>query len=76
MPIKVQKAYKMSNRLDKIKVPLTLNNPKIKSIEERISKAMREKDPITFTGRFIWFTHDFSMETQKARKAWTDVLQM
>lgn len=52
-PIKVQKVYKMPNRLDKIKAPLTLNNPKIKSVEERISKAMREKDPITFKGRLI-----------------------
>lgn len=43
----------MPNRLDKIKAPLTLNNPKIKSVEERISKAMREKDPITFKGRLI-----------------------
>lgn len=53
MPIKVKIAYKLPNILDKIKVLLALNNPKIKSIEERISKAMREKKTMTFKGRPI-----------------------
>jgi hypothetical protein len=37
---------------------------------ERIWKALREKKQITYKGKPIKITADFSMETLKARKAW------
>jgi hypothetical protein len=42
---------------------------------ERILKAVREKKQITYKGKPIKITADFSMETLKARRAWSEVFQ-
>ena len=36
---------------------------------------MREKGQVTYKGRAITITLDFSPETMKARKSWLDVIQ-
>jgi hypothetical protein len=41
----------------------------------RILKAVREKDEVTYKGRPIRITSDFLPETRKARRSWTDVIQ-
>jgi hypothetical protein len=41
--------------------------------KERILKALREKKQITCKGKSIEITADFSMETLKARRAWSKV---
>ena len=73
----VQEAYRTPNRLDQkrnsshhiiIKTPNALN-------KERILKAVREKGQVTYKGRPIRITPDFSSETMKARRSWTDVIQ-
>jgi hypothetical protein len=38
-------------------------------------KAVREKKQITYKGRSIKITADFSTETLKARRAWSEVFQ-
>jgi hypothetical protein len=38
-------------------------------------KAVKEKTQITYKGKPIKITADFSMETLKARKAWSEVFQ-
>jgi hypothetical protein len=38
-------------------------------------KAVREKKQITYKGNSIKITADFSMETLKARRAWSEVYQ-
>jgi hypothetical protein len=38
-------------------------------------KAVREKKQITYKGRLTKITADFSMETLKERKAWSEVFQ-
>jgi hypothetical protein len=43
--------------------------------KERILKAVREKGQVTYKGRHIRITPDFSSETMKARRSCTDVLQ-
>jgi hypothetical protein len=43
--------------------------------KDRILKAVREKGQVTYKGRPIRLTPDFSQETMKARRAWTDVIQ-
>lgn len=43
--------------------------------KERILKAVSEKCQVTYKGRPIIITPDFSQETMKARRAWTDVIQ-
>jgi hypothetical protein len=74
MPIQVQEAFKIPNRFDQnrtspkhiiIKTTITENR-------ERILEAVREKKQITSKGKPIKITADFSMETLKARRAWSE----
>jgi hypothetical protein len=67
----IQEAYRTPNRLDHKrnsslpiinKVPNALN-------KERILKAVREKGQVTYKGRPIRITPDFSTETMKARRS-------
>jgi hypothetical protein len=44
--------------------------------KERILKSVREKGQVTYKGRPIRITPDFSPETMKARKSWTDIIQI
>jgi hypothetical protein len=77
MPMIIQEAYRTPNRLGQkrnsschiiIKTPNALN-------KERILKAVREKGKVTYKGRPIRITPDFSSETMKARRSWADVIQ-
>ncbi len=77
MPMNIQEAYRTPNRLDQkrnssrhiiIRTSNALN-------KDRILKAVREKGQVTYKGRPIRITPDFSPETMKARRAWTDVIQ-
>ena len=43
--------------------------------KDRILKAVREKGQVTYKGKPSRITPDFSPETMKARRAWTDVIQ-
>ena len=50
-------------------VPLTHNNQNTKlQNKERLLKAAREKDQVTYKGRPVRITLDFSVETIKARR--------
>jgi hypothetical protein len=71
MPMNLQEAYRTPNRLNQkrnssphkiIKTPNALN-------KERILKAVREKGQITYKGRPIRITPDFSPETMEARRS-------
>ena len=48
--------------------------PSVQS-NERLLKAIREKVHVTYKGRPIRITPDFSTETMKARRSWTDIMQ-
>ena len=71
----IQEAYRTPNRLDQkrnssqhiIKTPNALN-------KDRILKAVREKHQVTYKGKPIRITPDFSPETMKDRRSWTDVI--
>jgi hypothetical protein len=43
--------------------------------KDRILKAVCEKGQVTYKGRPIRIIPDFSPETMKARRSWTDVIQ-
>jgi hypothetical protein len=43
--------------------------------KDRIIKAVREKGQVAYKGKHIRITPDFSPETMKARRSWTDVIQ-
>ena len=74
MPKNIQEAYRTPNRLDQkrnssrhiiIRTKNALN-------KDRILKAVREKGQVTYKGKPIRITPDFSPETMKARRTWTD----
>ena len=77
MDIKVQEAYRTPNKWDQKRksshhiIIKTLNAQN----KERILKAAREKGQVTYKGRPIRITPDFSTETMKARRAWSEVMQ-
>jgi hypothetical protein len=77
MPMNIQEAYRTQNRLDQkrnfpchiiIRTTNTRNT-------DRIVKAVRGKCQVTYKGRPIIITPDFSPETMKAKRSWTDVIQ-
>ena len=49
--------------------------PKMKN-EEKIFKAAREKDTVTYKGVPIRLSADFSKETLKARRGWKEVSEV
>jgi hypothetical protein len=73
----IEETYRTPNRLDQkrnssqykiTRTTKTLN-------KDRILKAVRGKGKVTYKGRPIRFAPDFSPETMKARRSWTDVIQ-
>ena len=44
--------------------------------KERILKAAREKETITYKGVFIRLSADFSKETLQARRGWKEVFEV
>jgi hypothetical protein len=77
MPMNIQEAYRTASRLDQkrnssqhiiIRTKNALN-------KDRTLKSVREIDQVTYKGRPIRITPDFSPKTMKARKSWTDVVQ-
>jgi hypothetical protein len=78
MPIQVQEASRTPNRLDQTRT--TPQHIIIKTTRtenrERILKAVREREKKkTCKSKPIKITADFSMETLKARRAWSEVFQ-
>jgi hypothetical protein len=75
MPIQVQEASRTPKRLDKNRTTPRHTIIKKTSTEnrERILKAVREKKQITYKGKPIKIPADFSTETLKERKAWTEI---
>jgi chromosome segregation ATPase len=76
-PIQVQEAFRTLNRPDQNRTTPRHIIIKTTSTEtrERILKAVREKKQITYKGKPIKITADFSTETLKARRAWSEVFQ-
>ena len=80
MPMNVQEAYRTPNRLDQKRnssrhIIIIRRRRKNALTKARILQAVREKGQVTYKGRPIRITPDFSPETMKARRAWADVIQ-
>ena len=76
--IQVQEAQRVPNKLVlKRATPRhnTIKIPKIKD-KERILKAAREKQRVTYKGVPIRLSADFSKETLQARRNWREVFQV
>jgi hypothetical protein len=73
--MKIQETYRTPNRLDhKRNTSLSHNSQNTKCKKQRILKAVREKGQVTYKGRTIRITPDFSQETMKARRSWPDLI--
>jgi hypothetical protein len=77
LPIQVQEASRTPNTLDQNRTSLCNIIIKTTSTEnkERILKAEREKNQIIYKGKPIKITADFSRESLKARRAWSQVFR-
>jgi hypothetical protein len=75
--IQIQEAYRIPNRLDQNRTSLQHIIIKTTSTEnrERILKVEGEKKQITYKGKPIKITADFSIETLTARRAWSEVFR-
>jgi hypothetical protein len=70
-----KKPIELQNSVPERKLLLNHNNQNNKCTKKgRILKAVREKGQITYKGRPIRFTPDFSLETLKIRRSWADVI--
>jgi hypothetical protein len=76
LPIQVEEAFRTSD-LTKIKTPTEYyhQNNKHREPSKNIEGCKREKDQITYKGKPIKITADFSTETLKARGVWSEVFQ-
>jgi hypothetical protein len=70
-------SFQTPNRLDQNRTTPLYIIIKTTSTEnkERILKAVRQKKQITYKGKPIKITTDFSTETLKARRTWSEVFQ-
>ena len=74
----VQEAQRVPKKLDpRRNTPrhIVITLPKIKD-EERILKAAREKETVTYKGVPIRVSADFSKETLQARRGWKEVFKV
>ena len=74
----VQEAHRVPQKLGPRKYTpshIIITLPKIKD-KERILKAAREKETITYKGVPIRLSADFSKETLQARRGWKEVFQV
>ena len=74
----VQEAQRVPKKLDpKRNTPrhIIITSAKIKN-KERISKAARGKERVTYKGVPIRLSADFSKETLKARRGWKEVFEV
>jgi hypothetical protein len=75
IPIHMQAASRTPNRPDQNRTTPRYIIIKTTSTEtqERILKALRQKKQITYKGKPIKITADFSTETLKARRVWGEI---
>ena len=74
----VQEAQRVPKKLDpRRNIPghIIITLPKIKD-KERILKAAREKETVTYKGVPISLSADFSKETLPARRGWKEVFKV
>jgi hypothetical protein len=75
IPIQMQEASRTPNRPDQNRTTPQHIIIKITSSKtrERILKTVREKKQVTYKGKPIKITADFSTETLKTRRAWGEI---
>uniref|UniRef100_A0A8C9Q692 L1 transposable element RRM domain-containing protein n=1 Tax=Spermophilus dauricus TaxID=99837 RepID=A0A8C9Q692_SPEDA len=77
LEIQIQEAHRMPNvQSHNRSTPrhIIMKMPNIQN-KERILKATRERSQITYRGKPIMITADFSTQTLKARRSWNNIYQ-
>jgi hypothetical protein len=72
MPIQAQEASRTPNRISPQHIIIKTTSTEKR---ERTLKAVREKKQITYKGKPNKITTNFSTDTLKARRAWSEVFQ-
>ena len=74
----IQEAYRIPNRINpRRNMPRHILTKLTKTKQkERILKAAREKQQVTYKGNPIHLTADLSAETRQARKEWQDIFKV
>ena len=78
MDIRLQEAQRIPNKLDPKRTTLKhiiITLPKIKD-KERILKATRRKETVTYKGVPIRLSAEFSKETLQARRGWKELFEV
>ena len=76
--IQVQEAQRVPNQLNPKRTTtrhIIIKMPKVKD-KERILKAAREKQRVTYKGGSIKLSADFSKETLQARRDWQEIFKV
>ena len=76
--IQVQEAQRIPNKLDSKRITtrhIIIKMPKVKD-NERLLKAAREKQRVTYKGVPIRLSAGFSKETLQARRDWQEVFKV
>ena len=76
--MRVQEAQKIPNNMDaKRPTPrhIIINMPNVK-LKERILKAVREKQLVTYRGVSVRLLADFSKETLQVRRDWQEIFRV
>jgi hypothetical protein len=77
MPMNIKEAYRTPNSLDQKRNSshhIIIKTAKAHTKIRKNIKSIKEKGQVTHIGRSIRITPDFSPETMKARRSWTDVM--
>ena len=72
----VQEAQSPIQDKPKEKHAKTQTNQTNKDYTQRILKAAREKQQVTYKGNPIWLTAELSAEIQQARREWQDIFKV
>jgi hypothetical protein len=78
MPMNIQEAYRTPNTVDKtrnLSHNIIIKTPNAQN-KERILKTVRGKGQVTYKGRPIRITPDFSPESMKTRRSWADIIHI
>jgi hypothetical protein len=76
MPMNIQEAYRTPKRLDQKRnssYHIIVKTPNAQN-KEKILKAAREIGQVTYEGRPIRITPDFSTKSIKSQRSWADVI--
>ena len=74
--IQVQEAQRVLNKMNPKRSTPRHIEIKVANIKDRISKAARDKQPVTYKGTPTGLSDDFSAETLQVRREWHSICKL